>query len=232
MQMVLLGIVSKSHHLEGVELRWNEILGYMSSSPGKMKSLELVNLPRLKSFCSGNHTFEFPCLEEVIVRGCPEMEIFCKGNLNSPLLRSVEYGRDKGLWSGDINSTVQHLHSTKVWYQGIGYFVLSEFSKSIEIWNKKSLDFKNRKVLEVEECNSLKYIFSVSMALELVQLTYLKVKNCPMVEYIVKKGTEKTTIDTLLLPRLCRIKLKSCSELTSFVWEVLLCNVHLWKELM
>ncbi|KAK8484120.1 hypothetical protein V6N12_065938, partial [Hibiscus sabdariffa] len=182
----------------------------------RLKSLELVNLPRLKTFCSGNHTFGFPCLEEVIVSGCPEFEIFCKGGLIAPLLQSVEYGQDKGHWSGDLDTTVQQLHSTKVEYQGIGCFVLSEFSKSIEIWKEKSLDFKNLKVLEVEECNSLKYMFSISMALELVQLNDLKVKNCLMMEYIIQKGPEETTIDALRLPELASIKLESCSELTSF----------------
>ncbi|KAL4377735.1 hypothetical protein GQ457_02G035620 [Hibiscus cannabinus] len=182
----------------------------------RLKSLELVNLPRLESFCSGNHAFGFPCLEEVIVSGCPELGIFCKGVINAPLLQSVEYGRDKGHWGGDLNSTVQQLHSIKVGHRDIECFVLSEYSKSMEIWNEKKLDFKNLKVLQVEECNSLIYVFSVSMALDLVQLTDLKVKNCAMMENIVKKGTEETTIDTLLLPKLCSIKLKSCSELTSF----------------
>ncbi|KAK8576342.1 hypothetical protein V6N13_090815 [Hibiscus sabdariffa] len=182
----------------------------------RLKSLELVNLPRLKSFCADNHTFGFPCLEEVRVNGCPELGIFCKGVLNAPLLQSVEYGNGKEHWGGDLNSTVQQLYSTKVGHRDIECFVLSEFSKSMEIWNEKNLDFKNLKVLQVEECNSLIYIFSVSMALELVQLADLKVKNCAMMEYIVKKGTEETTIDTLLLPKLCSIKLESCSKLTSF----------------
>ncbi|KAK8633712.1 hypothetical protein V6N13_014551 [Hibiscus sabdariffa] len=185
----------------------------------RLKSLELVNLPRLKSFCSGNHTFGFPCLEEVIVSGCPELERFCKGVLNVPLLQSVEYGNGKRHWSGDLDSTVQQLHSIKAGYQGIGYLVLSEFAKSIETWKENvqgSLDFKNLTVLEVEECNNLKYLFSVSMALELVQLTDLKVKNCPMIEQIIKTGAEETTIDTLPLPKLKMIKLESCSELTSF----------------
>ncbi|KAL4379982.1 hypothetical protein GQ457_02G035630 [Hibiscus cannabinus] len=182
----------------------------------RLKSMELVNLPRLKSFCSGNHTFGFPCLEEVIVSGCLELERFCKGVLNAPLLQSVEYGEGKGHWSGDLDSTVQHLHSTEVWYQGIKCFVLSEFSKSIEIWKEKSLDFKNLTILEVEECNSLKYIFSVSMALGLVQLKHMTVKNCPMMEYIIEKGAEETATDTVWLPELESITLESCSDLRSF----------------
>ncbi|KAL4376445.1 hypothetical protein GQ457_02G035290 [Hibiscus cannabinus] len=182
----------------------------------RLKSMELVNLPRLKSFCWGNHRFGFPCLEEVIVRGCPELEIFCKGGLNAPLLQRVEYGEGKGHWSGDLDSTVQHLHSTKVWCQGMGCFILSEFSKSIEIWKEKSLDFKNLMVLEVDKCNSLKYIFSASMVLDLVQLEQIIVKKCPTMEYIIKKGAEETAMDTVYLPKLETIILESCLELKSF----------------
>ncbi|XP_039010179.1 uncharacterized protein LOC120138852 [Hibiscus syriacus] len=181
----------------------------------RLKSLELVNLPRLQSFCSGNHTFGLPCLEEVIVSGCPELEIFCKGVLNAPLLQSVEYGKGKEHWSGDLDSTVQQLHSKKVGYQGISHLILSEFSKSI--WKEKSVDFKNLKFLEVEcNCNSLKYIFSVSMALELVQLRDIRVKKCPMMEYIIKKEAEETAMDTVCLPNLVKIRLESCSDLKSF----------------
>ncbi|KAE8675357.1 Detected protein of confused Function [Hibiscus syriacus] len=182
----------------------------------RLKSLELVSLPRLKRFCSGNHTFGFPCLEEVIVSGCPELELFCKGVLNAPLLQSVEYGEGKEHWSDDLDSTVQQLHSKKVGYQGNGYLILSEFSKSMEIWKEKSVDFKNLQDLEVEECNSLKYIFSVSMALELVQLEHITVKRCPMMEYIIKKEAEESAMDTVFLPNLKMIRLESCSELKSF----------------
>ncbi|KAL4379812.1 hypothetical protein GQ457_02G035660 [Hibiscus cannabinus] len=185
----------------------------------RLISLEFVNLPRLKSFCWGNHTFGFPCLEEVIVSGCPELEIFCKGVLNAPLLQSVEYDEGTGCWSGDLDSTVQQLHSTKTWFHGIRDLVLSEFAKSTEIWKEYiqgSLDFKNVVVLKVEECNSLKYIFRVSMALDLVQLEHITVKNCPMIKQIIKKGVEETAMDTVHLRKLKMIKLESCSELTSF----------------
>ncbi|KAG8479169.1 hypothetical protein CXB51_029721 [Gossypium anomalum] len=186
----------------------------------RLKSLELVNLPRLKSFCSGNHTFGFPCLEELIVSGCPELEIFCKGVLtNPPLLQEVECGKDNGHWCSDLNNTIQEMHSIKAGFQAIEYLVLSEFSSSIEIWRENihgSLDLKKLRVLEVYECNSMTYIFSVSMALDLAQLEYIKVKKCPMMEHIIKEGAEETEMATLLLPKLVKIRLESCSRLTSF----------------
>ncbi|KAE8711850.1 hypothetical protein F3Y22_tig00110271pilonHSYRG00126 [Hibiscus syriacus] len=129
---------------------------------------------------------------------------------------SDKYGEGKEHWSGDLDSTVQQLHSKKVGYQGNGYLILSEFSKSMEIWKEKSVDFKNLQDLEVEECNSLKYIFTVSMALELVQLEHITVKRCPMMEYIIKKEAEENAMDTVWLPNLKMIRLESCSELKSF----------------
>ncbi|KAK8633706.1 hypothetical protein V6N13_014545 [Hibiscus sabdariffa] len=172
-----------------------------------LETLVVHNCENLMSLGSSSASFQnLTTLEEIV--GSEEDEATCDiifsrlkslelGVVKAPLLQSVEYGEGRGHWSGDLDSTVQQLHSTKVGYQGIGYFVLSKFSKSIEIWKENSLDFKNLTVVEVEECNSLEYIFSVSMALELVQLKEIKVKNCRMMEYIIKKGAEETAMDTV-----------------------------------
>ncbi|MBA0770849.1 hypothetical protein Gotri_019415 [Gossypium trilobum] len=84
-------------------------------------------------------------------------------------------------------------------------YVVAEFSKSVEIWKENihgSLGLKKLTVLEVYECNSMTYIFSVSMDLDLAQLEEIKVKQCPMMEQIIKKGAEETEMATPLLPML------------------------------
>jgi len=99
----------------------------------RLRSLQLWDLPQIKSFCSSNHTFEFPSLEEVILGKCPHLEVFCKGVLNAPILERVQVTNDKnnhkGHWSGDLNTTVQQLYAKKV-------FVLS-----IYLRNKCCLNF-------------------------------------------------------------------------------------------
>lgn len=47
----------------------------------RLKYLGLHCFPCLTSFCLGNFTLEFPCLEQVIVRECPKMKIFFSGSL-------------------------------------------------------------------------------------------------------------------------------------------------------
>ena len=66
---------------EGGEV--NEVINF-----NKLTSLKLEYLPNLTNFCSGNYSFVFPSLEEVIVRQCPEMEmkIFSHRLLSTPKL--------------------------------------------------------------------------------------------------------------------------------------------------
>ncbi|XP_022719621.1 uncharacterized protein LOC111277438 [Durio zibethinus] len=172
----------------------------------KLKCLELQHLPNLTSFSSSNHTFEFPSLEEVIVSQCPELKIFSRGNLNVPMLRRVQVkGQDY-----------------KVGYQGMVYLVLSKFSMSREIWShnlQRNLDFKSLKLLRVYDCHGLKFIFTVSMALDLLQLEEITVKNCPAMEQIIiNDGVEQRAVtDTIMFPWLKFITLESCTNLTSFL---------------
>ncbi|XP_022719751.1 uncharacterized protein LOC111277604 [Durio zibethinus] len=188
----------------------------------RLKCLELGHLPSLKSFCSGNHTFGFPSLDQVIVSQCPELEIFCKGELNAPTLQRVQVTDkdEKGHWDGDLNSTIQQLFKKKVDYEAMEYLMLTEFSKAIEIWRDnlpKSLNLKNLKCLEVYECNSLTYVFTTSMVLDLVQLKQMQVRNCPMMEQIITNdGAEEAATNTIMFPSLQSISIVSCSNLRSF----------------
>ncbi|XP_022723802.1 probable disease resistance protein At4g27220 [Durio zibethinus] len=189
----------------------------------RLECLELRHLPSLKSFCSGDHTFGFPSLDQVIVSHCPELEIFCKGDLNTPILQRVQVirGEDEQVhWDGDLNITVQQLYTKKGNYEGIECLVLSDTSKAIQIWRdnlQKSLNLKNLKLLEVCGCNSLKYIFTTSMAFDLLHLKVMKVRNCVMMEQIIiNDGAEKATTNTIMFPSLESIILESCSNLRSF----------------
>ncbi|EOY09934.1 Phosphoprotein phosphatase [Theobroma cacao] len=77
----------------------------------RLKYLQLSCLPSLASFCLGDHNFEFPVLQKVIVRECPKMKIFCQGDLSTPKLKQVQLTEDeeKVRWENDLKTTVKQM---------------------------------------------------------------------------------------------------------------------------
>ncbi|XP_022744369.1 uncharacterized protein LOC111295231 [Durio zibethinus] len=81
----------------------------------KLKYLQLSCLPSLVSFSLGDHNFEFPALEKVILRKCPKMKNFCQGDLSTPKLERVQFTEDededekRGRWDGNLKTTIQQL---------------------------------------------------------------------------------------------------------------------------
>ncbi|TXG75262.1 hypothetical protein ES332_1Z002300v1 [Gossypium tomentosum] len=134
--------------------KMTEIVGNGGDFPqtivvSKLKCLELSYLRRLKSFCSRNYTFSFPCLEELFVERCPRLKTFTEGVLSTPQLRRVKQSNypEKWSWESDINTTLQQLYTEKDEFYDGDYLNMSDtFPKSIEIWTRNPqeiLGFKN-----------------------------------------------------------------------------------------
>ncbi|XP_058003601.1 uncharacterized protein LOC110667642 [Hevea brasiliensis] len=79
----------------------------------QLEYLGLRNLPCLTSFCSGNYAFNFPSLEEVLIKECHNMKIFAQQVLTTPKLLRVRTGkrRYEWEWEGSLNNTIQAYHS-------------------------------------------------------------------------------------------------------------------------
>ncbi|XVE89766.1 hypothetical protein DITRI_Ditri20bG0021400 [Diplodiscus trichospermus] len=185
----------------------------------KLKCLELHYVPNLTSFCSGKYTFCFPSLEQIIVRLCPKLKIFCQGVLSTPQLHRVQEAEEdsNGFWAGDLNTTVYQLHQNMVQYYDPEYLKLHEFPELEEIWNKIPrgiMDLKRLKFLEVCNCNNLTHIFTASIAEGLVELQHIKVKHCKAIEEIIRDVEASTK--KIIFPQLNSIALKSCLGLASF----------------
>ncbi|KAI5410920.1 disease resistance protein RPS2 [Lathyrus oleraceus] len=77
----------------------------------RLLSLKFLNLQELRCFCSGNHNFRFPLLNQLYVVECPKMETFSHGILRASILRRVclnENG-DQRYWEVDLNTTIRKL---------------------------------------------------------------------------------------------------------------------------
>ncbi|KAE8673784.1 hypothetical protein F3Y22_tig00111772pilonHSYRG00102 [Hibiscus syriacus] len=83
----------------------------------QLNSLELKGLPKIESFCSsGNYTFSFPSLEDLVVDNCPKMKMFSQGHSNTPMLNKVQlqkWGGEEVHLEGSLNSTIQQLFKRK-----------------------------------------------------------------------------------------------------------------------
>ncbi|KAL5741057.1 hypothetical protein ACOSQ2_030237 [Xanthoceras sorbifolium] len=181
--------------------------------------LELHCLPRLTSFCSGNYTVEFPSLQQVIVRQCPNMKVFSKGTLSTPRLHKIQIteAEKEGIWEGGPNTTIQKMFTEMVGFGGMKNLTLSEFPHLKEVWHSQFpiSSFSSLKSLVVDiDCSNLKYIFTPSVALGLVQLQELEVKNSSILEAIIV--IEEEMIDNALFPNLNKLDLKHLPKLSRF----------------
>ncbi|KAK8277793.1 hypothetical protein V6Z12_D10G296500 [Gossypium hirsutum] len=187
-----------------------------------LKCLQLSNLESLTSFCPGSYTFNFLCLEEVVVEGCPKLKIFSEGVLSTPQLQSVKKGSlyMNRCWAGDLNTTIQQLYMEKVGCLYLGVLTISDtFPELIEIWKKSP-----RAVLELTflgkikfyKCSSLKYIFTSSMLLSLKQLERINVQECDTMEQVIREDEEEATTHEFTFPKLSSVEIKACSNLTNF----------------
>ncbi|GKV47760.1 hypothetical protein SLEP1_g54627 [Rubroshorea leprosula] len=191
---------------------------YIMITFAKLKFLTLQRLPRLESFCSENFTFKFPCLKLVTVKQCPKLKIFSEGELDTPLLWGVLIkGEDRYRSEDDLNTTIQRTYMEEVGFAGLQLLMLSDFPKFMETWYIKNpqglLDFRPLQVLEICNCSKFKYLLTHSMAMGLVQLLQLIVKNCGTMEQVIMgEGAE----NKMEFSHLSLINLESCLDLTSF----------------
>ena len=109
---------------------------------------------------------------------------------------------------------------------------LHNLPKLIHIWKKgpeKIMGFEMLRLLEVEKCNSLTYLFSPSIAKLLVMLEEIKVEDCDKIEEILSRTREEERekgivlfykVKSILLRDLPNLKC-FCNEANAFDWPSL-----------
>lgn len=114
-----------------------EVEEYVGLVFSRLLSLKFLNLQELRCFCSGNHNFRFPLLNQLYVIECPKMETFSHGILRASILRRIclnENG-DQPYWEGDLNTTIRKLFSK-------GMFVLIKSMNNTSNCNFYILGFR------------------------------------------------------------------------------------------
>ncbi|XP_039162922.1 probable disease resistance protein At4g27220 [Eucalyptus grandis] len=173
-----------------------------------LRRLTLQNLPELRSFYKTmDHSvvlFErqqlirLQNLEAITVERCQ-------------LIREV-FDLEELTTSGDV----------KILWQ-LTTLTLGGLPRLERIWNKnprKALCFRNLKTLKVQNCESLRFLFSSSMAKALVQIKEIEIVSCAMMEEIVyveeEELEEAMTTDTIEFPLLTSLSLEELPKLKTF----------------
>ncbi|XP_044482666.1 uncharacterized protein LOC123209024 isoform X2 [Mangifera indica] len=202
-----------------------------------LNKLSFDSIKSLICFCSGNHTFSFPSLEELNVKRCPNMKTFCRGILSTPKLHKINYwGMEVENEGNDLNKTIQGLYKKKNEDISLDLnFKCKVFHRdnSTEIsYNHHPTSFyQNLTHLFLWECGNIKYVFPSSIAKSLHLLQQLKIQNCKVLEEIVAKEEGANAVVNFVFPNITLLKLEDLPELTAFYPGIYTLEMPKLKEL-
>ncbi|TXG58227.1 hypothetical protein EZV62_016056 [Acer yangbiense] len=140
-----------------------------------LKSLEVDEFTNISSVISGNLLWCLNNLKRLDVRYCESLEeVFDLEELNA-----------------DENLAVM---------SRLSEFNLVDLPRLRNIWKTtypQVLGFRNLKLMQVDSCSSLKYVFTPSLASGLVQLQELEIINCAMIEEIITTTEGSGIVDRI-----------------------------------
>ncbi|XP_017622802.2 uncharacterized protein LOC108466931 isoform X3 [Gossypium arboreum] len=163
--------------------------------------VKMVSCSNLTNFYLGSRALEFPKLSNITIDGCPNM---------TALSSSISRKSEKVISEQDVEDNTAALFCDKGGFN-------DRFQK-LEIWKRNPqeiLELKNLGRVEINKCSSLKYIFTPSMLLSLKQLQLIMVKECSIMEQVIREEEEATTHE-FTFPKLSYVTIKACSNLTKF----------------
>ncbi|XP_035541388.1 disease resistance protein At4g27190-like isoform X2 [Juglans regia] len=125
-----------------------------------------------------------------------------------------------------------HVEESQLVFDNLTELSLFSLSKLVHIWKKGPQEirgFGNLKILRVEGCDSLKYLFSPSVAKLLVKLEEMEISNCQEMDKILAKGLgEEEEREVIVFPRVISLSLEDlpklecfCNEANAFDWPSL-----------
>ncbi|KAL5575945.1 hypothetical protein UlMin_017644, partial [Ulmus minor] len=208
---------------------------------GKLSFLSVWACPRLKNVVQFSIAKR---LEDITVYGCSMIKeiVFQSEDENeAQLIPEVEFPRLRRLYLADLPELVQFfwshletgtsvssvldcpmtpLFSEKVVFPSLIDLNLAQLNIK-KLWPEQlptaSSSMQNLEKLVVDECHSLEYLLSSTMAKGFSQLQYLCVKNCRAIEEIIatKELTEKGI--SMECPSLSALTILNCPKLSTFL---------------
>ncbi|XP_044482456.1 uncharacterized protein LOC123208895 isoform X2 [Mangifera indica] len=199
-----------------------------------LKLLSLTKLESLICFCSGNYSFNFSSLEELIIEECPNLKTFSRAMINTPTLHSVNY-KEIGNEGNDLNKIVRGLCKNKDEEIPVDLkYKAFQNDNSIEIcYDQHPTSFyQNLTQLIFWNCGNIKFVFPPTIARTLHQLQQLKIGDCMALEEIVAKEEGANAVVNFVFPNVTILKLENLPNLTTFYPEIHTLELPKLKELV
>ncbi|KAL1329621.1 hypothetical protein HN51_046745 [Arachis hypogaea] len=160
----------------------------------QLKTLELVSLKSLESFCNSEScVFEFPSLEKLVVSACPKMESFCREVKSTPILQKIYVVHDKEkkrwCWNGHLQATIQDMFKNKKYFEGMDEISVHEHPYLQEVWQGGKNDlqkdwFYNLESLTLSGIEFELYAIPSNVLCCLKRLKELTVRDCDKIKSI------------------------------------------------
>ncbi|KAF8038993.1 hypothetical protein BT93_B1518 [Corymbia citriodora subsp. variegata] len=189
-----------------------------------LESLTLSELPELKEIWNSQFPSDVSNLKFLKVEDCaflvsifPSNLVIKLQNLEAITIERCQFLRNVFNLEGLIASGNVEILSR------LTTLTLSDLPRLEHIWNKNpriALCFRNLRVLKVQDCENLRFIFSSSMAKALQQIKEIKIVRCKLLKEIIDMQEEESekaaSMDTIEFPLLSSLSLEELPNLRTF----------------
>ncbi|KAJ7979760.1 Disease resistance protein [Quillaja saponaria] len=191
------------------------------------RQLNLADHPQLKEIWTGEVPVQdkyFGRLENLTVDKCDFLS-----NLNVisskllPLLKNLKKMEVHNCDSVEVIFDLEGIYDTEMTIMETAFplrnLILDQLENLKHVWNKDPAgipSFRNLQKVKVSGCNSLKNLFPVSVATDLVQLEELDIENCGIEEIVAKDEASEGATIKFVLPRASKFRLWNLPELKNF----------------
>nr|KAJ0220422.1 hypothetical protein LSAT_V11C200051130 [Lactuca sativa] len=184
----------------------------------RLKSIVLFKLPEVVGFFLGtNHEFQWPSLDDLVIKDCPQMKVFTAGkHLRGHWFNSHVTTTTIGQRHKESRSNKKEIFGRK----STSFSFSAATSEEINIWS-----FHNLIELHMEFDRSIEKIIPANELVRLQKLEKIQVKECNLVEEVFEvlegtsSGFDESQITLVKLPNLTQVKLVG-----------LHCLSHIWKS--
>ncbi|KAG8480249.1 hypothetical protein CXB51_024839 [Gossypium anomalum] len=182
-----------------------------------LRYITIESCSNLENFHLGSQALEFPCLSNITIKECPKMTAF-----SSSVSKESGDASENVVGEGSINDNNVAFFSNKVVIPCLKRLDLSSINIH-KIWHHSSSpSIGYLRSLHVTSCHNLKYLLPSFLVKDPVQLEWLLISDCNMMEQVIYTDglvAEHQGRNQMFFSNLRSLHLRDLPKLTSLCFE-------------